>query len=309
MAHPLPLPNGAPNQALLDVLAQNGLTIKEFDAILRGAMGEAEMLIPKLIEKYMTSGKIKAAQLALVQRELHALQSALWGDLGASLRQGASLAAQRAADAATDVLTQELAKGGVNLAGWRESLKAQAAQGFDAILAKSANGIPLARSVYKAQALATGLVDRKVAQGLLLGHSAKDIAKSVKGMINPNVKGGVSYSAHRLARTEINNAYKTAQEQRYASEPWVHGMRWNLSKTHPKPDECNHFAQQDIDGLGHGVYKIGNRPRSHPNCLCYLTAEQDSPDDFVEKFLRGDYNSYIDEQVYTHAPGSVKPCP
>jgi hypothetical protein len=287
------------NQPLLDVLAQNKLTIAEMNQMLTDASQEAERLIPKLLEQHTIGGKVKAAQLALVQRELKVAQSALWGDLGRSLRSGVSQAVLTAAEGAQGVLGAVLGQG----AGWwKASLREQARAGIDAVLAKAANGIPLARSVYKSQQLASGMVDRKVSQGLLLGHNAKTIAKSVKDLIRPDVAGGVAYAAHRLARTEINNAYKTSQEQAYADMPWVTGMRWNLSKSHPKRDECNDFAE-------HGVYPIGGRPQSHPNCLCYLTPEQSSEDDFVEAFLAGDYNSYLDEKAYLWAPDEELACP
>jgi hypothetical protein len=307
MAQPLPKP---PNQPLLDVLAVNKMTVREMDQMLRDGAAEVEMLVPKLLEKHTTGGKVKAAQLTLVLRELRVAQSALWGDLGASLRSGVGAAALKAGANAEGVLATTLAKHGVPIppalrAGWIE----QAKQGINAILSKSKNGIPLSRAVYKAQALATGQVDRKIKLGLLLGNNAKAIAKSVKDLILPNVAGGVSYAAHRLARTEINHAYQTTQANRYAEEPWTKGMRWNLSKSHPRPDVCNANAEADGHGLGPGVYPVGQRPESHPNCLCYQTPVQVSEDEFVDAFLAGDYNSHIDEVAYTHAPASELLCP
>lgn len=303
MAQPLP------NQPLLDVLRVSGLTLAEFDQMLRDGANEIDRLIPKLIEKHTAGGTIKAAQLALVRKELHVVQSALWGDLGRVLRGGVGQAVEAAAIGGLDVLGSVLGKHHVHLPGWRESLVAQAKAGIDAILAKAKNGIPLARSVYKTQALTTGMVDRKVSQGLLLGHNAKTIAKSVKDMIRPDVAGGVSYAAHRLARTEINHAYQTAQATRHQDEPWTKGMKWNLSRSHPKPDVCNINAEQDLYDLGEGVYPFGKKPDSHPNCLCYQTPEQIDEDEFEEAFLRGEYNSYIDEQLYKNAPREVKlPC-
>lgn len=298
-----------PNQPLLDVLAVSGVTIAEMNQMLTDGAQEAERLIPKLVEKHTTGGDVKAAQLALVLRELKVAQSALWGDLGAATRGGVEAGYLQAAEAAEDVLLRTFAKAGANpapfLAAWRE----QAKQGINAVLAKSKNNIPLSRAVYKTQALASGLVDRTIKRGLLLGQNAKTVAKSVKGLIDPNVKGGVSYAAHRLARTEINHAYQTSQAERYADEPWTTGMQWNLSKSHPRPDICNTLSVRDAFGLGAGVYPVGQRPDSHPNCLCYQTPEQLSEDDFIEGFLRGDYNSYLDEKVYTYAPASELLCP
>lgn len=305
MAQPLP----KPNQPLLDVLAVSGVTIAELNQMLTDGAQEAERLIPKLLEKHTTGGTVKAAQLALVLRELKVAQSALWGDLGATTRSGVEAGYLKAAEAAQDVLLSVFQKSGIDTTPFRAWWAAQAQQGIPAVLAKAKNGIPLSRAVYKTQALATGLVDRTVSRGLLLGHNAKTIAKSVKDLILPGVAGGVSYAAHRLARTEINHAYQTSQAERYAGEPWTTGMRWNLSKSHPKPDICNVLASRDAYSLGPGVYPVGQRPDSHPNCLCYQTPEQIGEDDFIENFLKGDYNAYLDEQLYTHAPASVLPCP
>lgn len=304
MAQPTP----DPRQPLLDVLAQNNLTIAELNQMLQDGANEIERLLPKLIEKADTGSTLKAAQLAIVRRELHVVLSALWGDMGRSVRQGVEAAVVRAAEGAQDVLWQYLDKHGVALPGFKLATVAQAKQGIAAILAKAKNGIPLARSVYKAQALSTGQVDRKVSQGLLLGHNAKTIAKSVKTMINPNVAGGVSYAAHRLARTEINHAYQTAQAERYEDEPWTHGMKWNLSKSHPSPDICNVLAEQNLHQLGKGVYPVGQRPDSHPNCLCYQTPEQEDEEDFINNFVAGKYNAYLDEKIYTYSDGDL-PCP
>jgi hypothetical protein len=305
MAAPLP----KPNQPLLDVLAASGVTIAEMNQMLADGAAEAERLVPKLIEQHTTGGTVKAAQLALVLRELKVAQSALWGDLGRATRSGVEAAYLKAAEAAEDVLLTTFKKAGASpapfLAAWRE----QAKQGINAVLAKAKNGIPLSRAVYKTQALATGQVDRKVKQGLLLGMNAKTIAKSVKDLILPGVAGGVSYAAHRLARTEINHAYQTSQAERYADEPWTTGMRWNLSGSHPKPDICNVLATRNVFGLGAGVYPVGRRPDSHPNCLCYQTPEQLGEEAFIENFLAGDYNAYLDEKVYTHAPASELLCP
>lgn len=304
MAQPLPY-----NKPLLDVLALYGVTRRELDAILRDGADEIERLIPKLLEKHTTGGKVKAAQLRLVLKELRVAQAALWADLGASTTDGVTQAAIKGAEGAAAILASVFGKNDVPLpraltAAWSEQAKA----GIDAVLSKSKNGIPLSRAVYKAAQLASGQVDRKVMQGLLLGHNAKTIAKSVKSMILPEVAGGVSYAAHRLARTEINHAYQTSQEARHDGEPWNKGMKWNLSKSHPAPDVCNVNAEQDLYGLGPGVWTFGNKPESHPNCLCYQTVVTVSEDDFIEAFLAGEYNSHLDEVAYSYAPPSNLMC-
>lgn len=289
MAQPLPppSPDNWPLRALLKDLT---LTERELRAILRDGAAEAERLIPKLIEQNSTGSKLKAAQVAIVQREIRALMAALWGDIGRTTRQGVERAVLTAFQG-EDILFKFL---GVQATQEMLAALAQAAKaGVEAILAKSYNGIPLSAQVWKTQHLSSGLVHRKVNNGLLLGHSAKRIAKDVRGLVDPNTPGGVSYAAMRLARTEINNAYKTAQERRYQDEPWNRGMQWHLSGSHPTPDICNKYAERD-GGLGPGVYAFGDRPRSHPNCLCYMTPVQDDEDAFVEHFLSGEYDDYLD---------------
>lgn len=289
-----------PNQPLLDVIRQSGLTIAELNQMLQDGAKEIERLIPKLLEKHTTGGTVKAAQLRLVSRELHVVQASLWGDLGRVLRAGVVEATLLAAESAAAFLKAFLARQGMVIPELDAIMAQQARAGIDAILAKAKNGIPLSRAVYKTQALTRGMVDRKVSQGLLLGHNARTIAKSVKDMIRPNVKGGVSYAAHRLARTEINHAYQTSQARRYEDEPWTPGMQWNLSRSHPAKDVCDVNATQDLFGLGPGGYTFGEKPDSHPNCLCYQTPVQIGEDEFVDRFLTGEYDDYLDDKLYTY---------
>ena len=297
MAQPNPL------QAYLKASA---LTMTELRSILLAGAEEADNLIPKLLEKHTTGGTIKAAQLSLVRREIAAWYAALWGDIGSALKNGIQPVVLAAADG-EDILFKYLDAHDAGLL--RASFQAQAKKGLAGILARAFNNIPLSSQVYRTQALSKGWVDRAVNNGILLGHGAKQIAKDVSGLIKPNVKGGVAYAANRLARTELNHAFKTTQQQRYADEPWNVGMEWNLSGSHPKPDICNLLATQDIHGLGKGVYPTGDLPRSHPNCLCYWTPATVDEDTFIDSFVAGDYNEFIDETVYTHAPKGLRPCP
>lgn len=302
MAQPLP-----PNQPLLDVLNTYGVTEKELKLILADGADEAERLIPKYIEKHTTGGKVKAGQISLVLKEIRLMQAALWGEMGPEFTKGVQNAVLAAA-AGEDMLTKYLKKKGYSAPALLSAERNKAKAGLQAVLAKARNNIPLSTQVYRTQALATGLVTRKVNTGLLLGKAAKEIAKDVAKLIKPGVAGGVSYAAFRLARTEINNAYKTAQETRHEGEPWNKGMRWNLSKSHPGRDECDEYAEADDYGLGDGVYPFGKRPLSHPNCLCYMTVETVEEDEFIDRFMAGEYNRHIDAKAYEWADKKDLPC-
>src|SRR6185312_14751741 len=175
-------------------------TEAEMRQVLEDAAEEAERLIPKLLEKHTTSSKIKAAQLSLILREVRAQQGAMWADLGPVIRNGMERASL-AAVAGENIIDQYLARNGMDMPDLRASFRAQAMRGFRNVLAKGANGLSLSRQVYRTEALANGWVDRVVRKALILQTSAKDLAKQVRQYIDPNVKGGVSFAAIRLART------------------------------------------------------------------------------------------------------------
>lgn len=70
------------------------------------------------------------------------------------------------------------------------------------------------------------------------------------------------YASIRLARTEINMAYRKAEQIRWKQFDFILGYEIKLSKRHPAPDICDDLL---------GVY-----PKDfvflgwHPNCMCYV---------------------------------------
>lgn len=125
-----------------------------------------------------------------------------------------------------------------------------------------------------------GMVEQCVNQGI----SAVEFSRAVETYltetgpawttkIKPSVtgRGTIKYNALRLARTETNNAYRAAQALSAENSVLVKGIKWNLSRSHPKYDICDEWAKQDLYGLGPGVYPSDKLPPGHPNCLCFLT--------------------------------------
>lgn len=278
-------------------------TEAEMRQMLTDAADEAERTIPKLLEQNPNS--LKAAQLQLILREVHAQQRALWGDLGVTIRDGMERSAY-AATAGESVIDRYLRRAGLDMPDLRASFRAQAKRGFENVLAKGFNNIPLSKQVYKTQALAMGWIDRKIRTGLILQTSAKELAKQVRDFIDPNVKGGVSFAAFRLARTELNNAFHTTAIAR-ADEPWATGMGWHLSGSHPphppgRPEVCETYARTD-NGLGVGVFPRGKVPsKPHPQCLCYVTQEVVDEDTFIDKLLAGDYDEHLGHKAEVDPP-------
>jgi hypothetical protein len=264
---------------------------KELRQLLQDAAEEAERIIPKLIERNSRSGQLNAARLAITLREIHSLMAGMWGDylpLVRSALRGVAVVAVRYA-AEDTIFTWLRQHGGrpADIQALKEGIVHRAQPRVDAVIARTVNDVPLSTAVYRTQKLAQGWVDRKIRTGLLLGKNAKDIAKDVRDLIRPDVRGGVSYAAMRLARTEINNAYHTMTVQRQAEKPWVEEMEWHLSRSHPHRDPCDELVGQ------YPKTKVPAKP--HPQCFCYVTAVPAEEDDWIDNFMAGQYDDYLDE--------------
>lgn len=123
------------------------------------------------------------------------------------------------------------------------------------------------------------------AGGRLIRNQARGIVTSAPGRA-----GMGSFSARRLARTEITRAHGMATIEVAKRTPFAKGVKWNLSARHPRPDTCDRNAERD-DGLGRGVYAPGNVPRypEHPQDLCWLGVETEPDVDKVVAGLREQY--------------------
>ncbi len=79
----------------------------------------------------------------------------------------------------------------------------------------------------------------------------------------------VSFDAARLLRTEYSEAFKQSSLLSAQRNPACTGERWVLSAEHPLIGcDCEDYAQHD-EGLGEGVFSLGNLPVTpHAQCLC-----------------------------------------
>ena len=110
-------------------------------------------------------------------------------------------------------------------------------------------------------------------------------------------------NAMRLARTETNAAYRTADAERWEQMEFVTGIRISLSHNHPMPDICDVLA--------------GDYPKDfkftgwHPQCFCYAVPITVSEDKFVEMqqaILRGETVDVSGEQITDMPENFVKWC-
>lgn len=273
---------------------QGGVDRRMAKILMEGASSAAKQIRDTYARSSFSSA-VRRAQLQMIQKELYGTLDDMFGGLNAEIRLGYEEASQAAVDAEAELVSKYLDAAGEPMSGFRAAGEKLRAKTVDLVVARGVNNIPLSRQVYKTNALAKGYVDRLVNNGLLTGMNAKTMAREVKAFIRPDVRGGVSYAAQRLARTEINNAFHRTQIDLAQEEPWVTGMKWNLSRSHPTPDECDEYADEvHYRGGKPGVFRktdVPNKP--HPQCLCFITSEVVSETTFVENFGKGRYRGFL----------------
>lgn len=236
------------------------------------------------------SGAGSATGLRRAQLELASEMLRMWAQIGTVVEGGivnsdaAIAAVQRAF---TDDLLRSL---GVSSNDYfRQQMLRSARNSLRAYIARENLGIALSERVYRNGQVASGRIDRIVSNGILRGASAREIARDVAGLINPNTPGGTSYAAMRLGRTELNNAFHAASADSYAANPFVNMVQWSLSTSHPRPDDCDNLV---------GEYDPRNVPgKPHPQCFCYITPVPMSKQELVRRFKSGEFDAYADAQA------------
>jgi hypothetical protein len=122
-------------------------------------------------------------------------------------------------------------------------------------------------------------IEDVIVRGIADGTSARDMAKELQKVLSAEAKDTPGYKAMRIARTEVNNAFRESHTKSTlnpdgSSKSYISGIRWNLSLSHARsgPDICDIYAAHD-EGLGPGVYVADSVPTDHPNGLCFQTTE------------------------------------
>lgn len=90
-------------------------------------------------------------------------------------------------------------------------------------------------------------------------------------------------NAQRLARTETNIAYRTADYERWQQLDFVVGIEIKLSNNHPTADICD-----DLKGIYPKTFQWKGW---HPNCRCYMVpvlATEKEMDEMIDKILSED---------------------
>jgi hypothetical protein len=104
---------------------------------------------------------------------------------------------------------------------------------------------------------------------LVISDPAKNY-KPGRGVYRSSYKNSL-----RLARNEINIAYRTSDNERRKQLPFVLGIQVSLSPAHPEYDICDELQGEypkDFQFTGW-----------HPNCLCFTTTKLMSKEDFAKQ--------------------------
>ena len=123
-------------------------------------------------------------------------------------------------------------------------------------------------------------MNRIVQRGINQGTSSKDIAKDILKFLSPDVlkskavlPKGVYHNpvknAMRLARTETNRAYASAQAEWASTRSWVKGMMVTLSPAHNPAgdyDVCDRWAGKVLT-----PDEFSDRVPFHSHCMCFGT--------------------------------------
>lgn len=244
--------------------------------VLRRSAADAEKQLLAIAGRDGIGAAIRADQIRLAKRAILAQQAELWRTIGSNVmatRQDAAAAAVRVNFAYTSMLLRS-GLSNAEILRLQTAAEAQARRGIENAISRmqGMSDIPLSEQVYRTQALSGEWVERRIEHALVTGKSWRELAVDVRKFIHPNTPGGASYAAKRLARTELNNAFHATQVRQAVEDPYVVGMKWEVSGSHPKPDECDDYARGG--DKGDGVYEPRKVPaKPHPQCLCYVVPE------------------------------------
>lgn len=274
---------------------------------LNTSAGRIERELRRLERKAGIGAQVRRVQLQQTQAAMHREAATLWTRLGSTTNAAMHKAA--AAGAETILRGSESVLRGVITPADRDllvqSARASAVRALETAQERISGSsyVRLADSVYDNQVLYSGKIDEIVNAALVRGASARELANDVRAYINPATPGGARYAAMRLGRTELNNAFHASQVRQARTTPWVTALKWHLSGSHPKPDECNQYAEHN----GDGIWQPNQMPaKPHPNCLCYTTPVTVDEDEFVNQYLAGSYDEFLGDAGVSTANKAVQ---
>lgn len=273
------------------------VTDRQILKVLRAALRDIDIMLRALQAASGIGAAVRVEQMLLVKQALLARMAQIYRDLGdiiSAQRLEAGAASVDLGSRVTGTLMQSAGRAELTPL-IRDGVMRGMTQTIDVLTTRMMQSrFDLSQRIYRSEQWMAGRVERLINSALARGLSAKEFAKEARGLFNPDVPGGVRYAAMRLARTEINNSFHAISVNQINEAPWMAGMEWNLSGSHPKADECDQLANEDRFDMGPGVFPPNEVPRKpHPQCFCYVTPVTVDEDAFLDGLLSGQYDTYI----------------
>lgn len=136
------------------------------------------------------------------------------------------------------------------------------------------NGYRLSDRIWRTSIEVRARIDALLSYEIANGTSAVSIAKMLEPFLTPEAATQKSkkpygttgsHAARRLARTEITVASHRATVDAAIVNPFVNGVQWRLSASHPRIDICDDLARGGPNG--DGIYPLDQVPSvPHPHC-------------------------------------------
>ena len=140
-----------------------------------------------------------------------------------------------------------------------------------------------------------------------------EIITDTENIINPKVKDKkILYDANRLARTTLIHSVREIIIKNAKDNIFNIGIKWELSPDHwdrmPDGDECDVYAENDMYGLGIGIFPVDEVPFQHINCLCSLypvMLDYNIIAERIENWINGASDNELEDWIKQNEKGDI----
>lgn len=270
---------------------------KRLSKRLAGYMMQVRMIYDRLNERaasivesvgYDSSVEFSFADYPETKRDLQLLQRQFVGDMQSLIYSGTSAEWKRSNLLQDLVANKALKYYRAQVAGkkFKHYYQTNSDQ-LKAFQRRTERGLNLSAKLWNQSQVYKDSLEATISTAIEKGMSAVTLSKRISKYLNDwsslqadyQEKFGKATSCHdceyrsiRLARNEINIAYRTAEQLRWQQFDFILGYKIKLSGSHPKRDICD-----DLQGDYPKDFKFVGW---HPSCLCYTVPIVMSEDEY-----------------------------
>lgn len=261
-------------------------TYKELSKRLAGYMMQVRMIYDRLNEKaasivesvgYDGSVEFSFADYPEVKRDLQLLQRRFVGDMQSLIYSGTSTEWKNS-NLFQDLVARKALRyyrAQVDGEMFKHYYQANSAQ-LKAFQRRRERGLNLSVKLWNQSQVYKDSLEATISTAIENGMSAVTLSKRISKYLNdwPSLQADYKekfgkatncydceYRSIRLARNEINIAYRTAEQLRWQQFDFILGYKIKLSGSHPRYDICDDM----VGGYPKDFKYVG----WHPSCLCY----------------------------------------